>query len=241
MRRERVVEVLRKLQDEAGTDSVMSGGEGLTEWKAKVRSLLASGLGSDDPIVERFSAMKFHYAGPQWSGMDRSVFTRTRHARIRDACGLISAAIHQLELEAETDEPVDDRAFDPELWAFVRALVAEEDWGKVASQTAIFVESHLRDWARDPKDKNGDSLVGKSLFLQVFADESDWRLGARAGEREGWRFLGMGFAQALSNVDRHKIQRRDDARRYAVGVLGLGSLLLTQLRWEHGDLLREDA
>ena len=49
----------------------------------------------------------------------------------------------------------------------------------------------------------------------------------------------MGFAQALGNVDRHRIQSRDDAQRYAIGVLGLGSLLLTQLRHEHGDLIEE--
>lgn len=42
--------------------------------------------------------------------------------------------------------------------------------------------------------------------------------------------LGTDFAQALGNVDRHKIQSRDDAKRYAFGILGLGSLLQTQLR-----------
>lgn len=134
---------------------------------------------------------------------------------------MIAAAVHQLQLKSETAEPVDEHSFDPELWTFVRDLVEEEDWGKVASQTAIFVESHVRDLAGDPKDNRGDSLVWKGLYAAVFADESDWRLGARAGEREGWWFLGMGFAQALSNVDRHKIQRRDDGRRYAIGVLGL--------------------
>lgn len=231
--------MLRELREEASTAEVMNGGEGLTEWKAKVAGVLTSALGPDDGIVQRFRLMKFSYQGPAWSGMDRTVYTTSRHARIRDACGLMAAAIHQLELEAETDEPVDEHAFDADLWAFVRALVEAEDWGKVASQTAIFVESRVRDWAGDPKDKSGEGMVGKTLFLHVFADDSDWRLGARAGEREGWRFLGMGFAQALGNVDRHKVQRRDDARRYAVGVLGLGSLLLTQLRWEHGDLIEE--
>jgi hypothetical protein len=218
----------------------MDGGEALTEWKAKVRGVLTTALGPEDGIVERFVELRFRYTGAQWTGMDNSIFWKTRHAQIREACGLIAAAVHQLELELETDEPVDEQAFDPELWAFVRALVEDEDWGKVASQTAIFVESHVRDWAGDPKDKNGEGLVGKGLYAAVFADDSDWRLGARAGEREGWRFLGMGFAQAVGNVDRHKIQRRDDARRYAVGVLGLGSLLLTQLRWEHAELI-EDA
>jgi hypothetical protein len=45
----------------------------------------------------------------------------------------------------------------------------------------------------------------------------------------------MGFAMALRNVDTHRIQRRDDDKRYALGVLGTGSLLLTQLRYEHGN------
>ena len=74
---------------------------------------------------------------------------------------------------------------------------------------------------------------------RVFNDESDWRLGSRTGEREGWRALATGFAQALSNVDRHKIQRRQDAQRYAIGVLGLGSLILTQLRHEHAELIED--
>ena len=50
-----------------------------------------------------------------------------------------------------------------------------------------------------------------------------------------WLALGIGFTAALGNADRHRIQQRDDARRYAVGVLGVGSLLLTQLRYEHGN------
>lgn len=237
MRRERAMEALELLRDEAEDERVKAGGEGLAAWKAKVRSVLAAALGPGDDIVKKFDAMKFHYTGAQWSGMDNSVFIKTRHARIRDACGLIEAALHHLELLSGDDDPVDERAFDPDLWDFVKGLVEDEDWGKVASQTAIFIENHVRDWAGDPKDRNGDSLIGKVLFSTVFADESDWRLGARAGEREGWRFLGMGFAQALSNVDRHRIQKRDDARRYAIGVLGLGSLLLTQMRFEHSELM----
>ena len=69
----------------------------------------------------------------------------------------------------------------------------------------------------------------------MFANDGQYRLGKEPGEWEGWRMLGMGFAQALSNVDRHNIQRRTDAKRYAFGVLGVGSLILTQLRHQHGD------
>ncbi len=36
------------------------------------------------------------------------------------------------------------------------------------------------------------------------------------------------------------IQKRGDAKRYALGVLGLGSLSLTQLRYEHGDILKTE-
>lgn len=81
--------------------------------------------------------------------------------------------------------------------------------------------------------------MGKNLMAKVFADDSDWWIGALPGEREGWRALAIGFIQALSNVDRHRIQKRDDARRYAMGVLGLGSLLLTQLRHAHGELIED--
>ena len=41
-------------------------------------------------------------------------------------------------------------------------------------------------------------------------------------------------------VEDERIQRRDDAKRYALGVLGLGSLLLTQMRHEHGEILQGD-
>ena len=158
------------------------------------------------------------------------------HRGIGTACGLVDATIYQLELAAEQEE-IDESSFDSELWAHVSGLIRDGDWYKVASRTAIFVENHIRTWAGDPKDKNGESMIGKGLFAEVLGDASDWRLGSRSGEHEGWRMLGMGFAQALSNVDCHRIQDRADARRYAMGVLGLGSLLLTQLRHEHDDSL----
>jgi len=170
----------------------------------------------------------------------KSAWDSARRAGIRKACGLIDAAIYDLELIQGSDEPVDQRAFDPDLWEYVKGIVEDEDWGKVASQVAIFVEDRVRVWAGQPKDRNGNDLVGKGLYGAAFANDSEFRLGQRQGEWEGWRMLGMGFAQAISNVDRHRIQERDDARRYALGVLGLGSLLLTQLRHEHSGHLYGD-
>jgi hypothetical protein len=54
---------------------------------------------------------------------------------------------------------------------------------------------------------------------------------------DGWRFLAVGFASALGNVDRHNIQDRADLKQYAFGVLGLASLLLVQVRFTHPDAI----
>lgn len=82
-------------------------------------------------------------------------------------------------------------------------------------------------------------VVGKGLYAAALADNAELQLGSRGGEWEGWRMLGMGFAQAVGNVDRHHIQDRPDARRYAIGALGLASLLLTQLRYQHSEITDE--
>lgn len=239
MRAEKAVEALEELKEEASTREVMGGSEHLTAWKGKVRGVLVAVLGKDDHLVERFD--KVRYSLSMWSTSTSDYyFDQARHDGVRNACGVIDAAIYQLRLQFEDDEPVDLRSFDPELWEHVKQLVEDADWGKVASQTAIFVEDRIRTWAGDPQSNKGETLVGKGLMAHVLSDTSDWRLGARAGEREGWRSLGVGFAQALSNVDRHRIQSRDDAQRYAIGVLGLGSLILTQLRHEHGDLIEDE-
>jgi hypothetical protein len=153
----------------------------------------------------------------------------------------VDRAIYELSLlndNYETDAPPE---VDPELWEHVEDLVHAEDWGKVASQTAIFVEHRVRTWTGNPRNEStGEELTGKALWARALADDSEYKLGQRKGESEGWRFLGMGFAQALSNVDRHRLQKRDDAQRYAVGVLHLGSLLLTQLRYEHQLTLHDE-
>lgn len=239
MRPERAIEQLELLKSEAASGDVTAGGEHLTAWKGKVRGVLTAAVGSDDHLVSRFDGVR--YTLSVWtSSTPQSRFDAARHRGIRNACGIIDAAIYQLKLQTDdSDEPVDHRSYDPELWEHVKNLVDDQDWGKVASQTAIFVEDRVRVWAGDPKSGKSESLVGRELMGRVFSDESDWRLGSRAAEREAWRALATGFAGALSNVDRHRIQKRDDARRYAVGVLGLGSLLLTQLRHEHGELIED--
>lgn len=229
------IEELAKLKAEAEARGMFHRVEGIASWRPRVRMLFVRSLGKDNDLVVKFHKIVY---SPMvaYAGMPGTEYADARKRGVGRAVGLIDAALYELQLIGG-DEPVDEHAFDPELWAHVKTEVDDGEWGKVASQTAIFVENHIRTWAGEPKDRSGNNLVGKQLYLEVFGDSSAYRLGRQAGESEEWRFLGMGFAQALSNVDRYRIQKRDDAKRYALGVLGLGSLLLTQMRYEHDDIL----
>lgn len=232
------IEELTKLKAEAESADLFRQPVGLESWKPRVRMILVRSLGADNHVVDKFDKVAYS-PSVMWGGMPRSAWEDHRRGGVRNAIGLIDAAIYELKFVGG-DEPVDEHAYDPELWAHVKALVESEQWGMVASQTAIFVENHVRGWTGYVQDERGEHLIGRKLYLAAFGEDSEYRMGAQAGEREGWRFLGMGFAQALGNVDRHRIQKREDAKRYALGVLGLGSLLLTQLRYEHGDILKTE-
>ena len=240
MRAQSAIATLEELKAEAAKQEIQVGQPPATTWKANVRGVLVSALGESNHLINQFDGIS--YSLMAWTvATPDSAFSEAHRRGIAQACAVIDAAVYQLKLTAiDSDKPVDESAYDAELWGHVQQLIELEDWGKVAAQTAIFVESHVRTWAGDPKDRNGNSLVGKALYLKVFADDGAWRLGSQAGEWEGWRYLGMGFAQALGNVDRHRIQKRTDAKRYAIGVLGLGSLLLTQMRYQHEDLIPDD-
>ncbi|MDZ5445745.1 TIGR02391 family protein [Micromonospora sp. 4G57] len=240
MRPAAAVGELEKLKDEIHVTVAgpRLGDSQFSSWETRVRAVLSRAFGKDSDYVSRFDKISYS-PWVYYDGMPQSVYDESYQSGVSSAIGLLEGAIYELRL-ATGDEPVDEHAYDPELWAHVKTEVEDGEWGKVASQTAIFVENHIRTWAGNPQDQRGNNLVGKNLYLEVFGDASDYRLGRQASEREGWRYLGMGFAQALSNVDRHRIQTRDDAKRYALGVLGLGSLLLTQLRYEHGDILKTE-
>jgi hypothetical protein len=229
---------LQVLRDEAlrSPEWLRSGGRDAA-WRAKVEGVLTRSLGAQHHTTEGFREVR--YGLSFWSDTTPdSAWTQAFVRGVQDACGYVDAAIYELQLLTDDDGPVDDRAFDPELWDHVKGILVNEDWGKVASLVATFVEDRVRIWAGRPRDKSGEDLYGKGLYAAVFADNAEFRLGKRKGEWEGWRMIGMGFAQAIGNVDRHHVQDRSDARRYALGVLGLGSLLLTQLRFEHGDHLK---
>jgi hypothetical protein len=193
MRPARAIEELRALKQEAEIDpDVRRSGPMHDSWKAKTDAVLVRSLGPDSETLAEFRRVRYRL--PIYSGAPGSAERAARHFAdaVDRAAGLIDAAIYELGLQGG-DEPVDEQACDPELWDHVKTLVEDEEWGKVASQTAIFVENRIRTWAGNPQGKNGNNLVGKALYVEVFGDASAYRLGRRASECEGWRALGIGL------------------------------------------------
>lgn len=177
-----------------------------------VRLSWDAGFYSSNPVVD--------------TNADREAFT----SAATRARGLIDAAVFELEQLQGSVDIAEDAGFDPELWDHVKGHVTAEKWGKVASQTGIFTEDRIRTWAGRPAQE-----VGEGLMTAVFGERGDYRLGLTSGEKHGWHRFAMGISMAARNVDAHRIQSRQDIKRYAFGVLGASSLLLTQMRYEHGN------
>ena len=238
MKPEAAIEELRKLKQQTSEDpQVQAATPQHKEWKAKVVAVLERTLGADSSTVQQFKELRYDIG--IWSGAPGEAEQDARYfrERVQDAAALIGAAIYELELSAGAPA-VEGGSYDSGLWDHVKHSVEEERWEQVASAAAIYVEDKVRRWAGNPLNKDGGRLVGQALFVKALSAGGPLALGAQANETEGWRNLGTGMVAAISNVDRHGIQDRQDAKQYALGALGLGSLLLTQIRHEHPDRTR---
>ena len=147
--------------------------------------------------------------------------------------GILDAAIAEIELLADEVRGADESGVDAELWEHIAPEVQAEAWGKVASQAVIFAEDRIRKWAGRPVGE-----VGKDLAVTTFGKSGQFQMGQTEGETQGWQLFAQGIAQALRNVDAHRIQDRPDHKRYALGLVGACSLLLTQMRFEHSNRFR---
>lgn len=209
------------------------------EWRTKVAAVLRHAFGPTAPEVTNFLNVSDVRREPYTLARGQS---RDLEAWRVDAAGrgkgVVRAAIFTLE-NSSAANPLDELSIDPELWEHVRVLVEGDDWGKIPPTVVIFVEDKVRRWAGEPKAKGDAAMNGQTLMATALGDAAELRLGAQSSEWQGWRSLATGLVQAVGNVDRHRIQQRADGRRYALGVLGLGSLLLTQLRYQHSDLIAE--
>ena len=204
------------------------------QWRPVADAIVKSVLGADNPLVARFSQIGFRPnvgVSDQYeqARIDKVAFDRGKD----EAIGVLKAAIFELN-NVVGREPTDRTEIDPELWSHVQHLAESGRWIEMATQTAIFFEDRLRDWAGLPAD-----LIGRDLILAVLKpDTGKLTLGLTDSESQGWQQLGLGFVQAVRNVDVHRIQDRPDAQRYAFGVVGTASLIMTQLRHQHGNNFR---
>ena len=229
MKSEDAIQLLRGLHEEAASLPPSISSAEFSSWQQRTRSVLTQSLGASHAITESFVDLSWTPAMFNLDNADfafMAAFWGTRP----QAQGMIEAAIFELEQLRRSAHIVEDEGIDPELWLHVSAHVAAEDWGKVASQSSIFTEDRIRRWAGRPADE-----VGEKLMSAVFGPKGDYRLGLTEPEKEGWLLLAMGTSKALRNAHAHRIQNREDHKRYALGVLGVSSLLLTQMRFEHSN------
>ncbi|CAN5358349.1 hypothetical protein BH11ACT3_BH11ACT3_19330 [soil metagenome] len=225
------IRVLTLLRQELEDGGIVGDAHAIDSWKARVRAVFVKALGEDNHLVAQLDGVWFS-PGVYYEGQPESDFTDAQRSGARSAVAYIEAAIFDLGLSAPAPaaDPLTPENFDAGLWAHVGSLVVREEWALLASAVATYVEDRVRTWSGLPA-----ATVGHGLYANALGPNGALPLGGGGthGEAEGWKYVGMGLAQAVGNVDRHRITSRSDLRRYAMGVLGLGSLLLTQLRWEH--------
>ena len=213
---------------------------GLDLWRHKLSALISE-------ILNPNHALAMRLAGIRWSPGSGASSTRQRRndwynppgadeeafrLAKQTAVEIIEALRWELARRVPATDPFVDATIDPELWKHVRGLVEARDWEKVAREAAVFVEDKLRNWASISPSVTGSvnvfkAAIGSSGFLLPKAGPTS--------EQQGWQQLAIGFALALRNPSGHQVKNRSDAERYALGVLGVASLLLTELRHEYGD------
>lgn len=214
---------------------------GLTVWRHKLYALIGEILDPNHALATRLASVRLDSG----SGSARSRLDEWAQAQMRNPWGneaflkaqqkaleIIETLRWELDRRPPAADPFTDATVDPELWEHVKVLIDGRDWEKVAREAAVFVEDKLRSWASVPSSVTGSvdvfkAAIGPGAFTLPKAGSP--------GEQQGWQQLARGFALALRNPAGHRINNRSDARRYALGVLGTASLLLTELRHEYGD------
>lgn len=227
MTEDRAVRRLGQLADSADalgmTFDVGRQSTELTQMKFEAAAIVATYLGSDHYLAAKLGDLQVRPS----TAMALSI----RGDSVTDEfVGLVRAAINLLGVTYGRPAPKPPIC-DPDLWGHVEELVRIEAWAKIPAEVVRYLEDWYRKRGGDPRHK-GAKLVGKSLFSRVL---TDYPLGGQESEQEGWRFLGMGLTQAIGNLHRHNIEKRSDAEQLAWGVIGLGSLLIGEMKIAYPD------
>ena len=196
---------------------------GFTTWVHRMNAAIAELVGGKSALAIRFNGLRWD-PPPNRYRMDEVPRSKEIAAEI------IETLRWELRRKAPAPNPINGTAIDTELWDHVQGLIDAGDWDKVALNSAVFVEDRLRNWAEVPS-----SISGSVNVFKVALSPGKLLLGDGQSEQQGWQLLGKGFALALRNRSGHRVDKRSDAKRYALGVLGLGSLLLTEIKSEYGD------
>jgi len=196
-------------------------------WKLQAATALTEVLGGFDLLADRINEI-WDYKIPDKPGTQ---LDWEQQSWIESAGVMDTAITSYIFMNTKIQDSSISNALDADLIARVNHVLRAEDWTAVASLAATFVEDRFRTWAGLDHAAYGVNLMTKVLHPETGV----FPLGVASAEVEGWHQLGRGFVSSCSNVDRHRIQSRDDLRRYAIGVLGTGSLLLTQMRYQHGN------
>jgi hypothetical protein len=220
---------LTDLREKLKTLGAPESGE-FVAWELRVKSALARSLGEQHHITEEFG--KVYWTGPSLG--DSASDARWFRRGLVNAGGILDAAIYEVEMLEDEVSVADESGIDAELWEHVAPEIRGEAWVKVARGALIFTEDRIRKWAGRPTHE-----VSQKLAVNIFGDGGNYRMGLTDSEKQGWQFIAQGIAQALRNVDTHRIQNRSDHKRYALGVVGACSLLLTQMRYEHGNRFQD--
>ena len=195
---------------------------GFGTWKHRMYAVIEEVCGASSSTAIKFSGIRWDPLGA------RLAPSRASWAK-RQAGEVIDILRWELDQRAIDAAPFGEATIDPPLWQHVRTVFEAQEWDKVALSSAVFIEDRLREWAHAQAARGSVDVFKTALASDHF------RLGSTQGEEDGWRQLGTGFALALRNPSGHRIDARVDPRRYALGVLGVASLLLTEIKGRYGD------
>lgn len=219
--RKRALGLLREREEEGKVLAGSVNHDALSEWVSRTSATFRAVLPVGNPLIDEFSAVRYR-PSVYVAGTD---FTPYRTRGVNNALGIIRTALY--EIEELNGGPLDSgTGYDDELWQHVAEVVIGERWETVASQSVIFLEDRLREWSGRPPVEYGKQLVANVLR----PGGGNFPLGRTDGEKQGWMNFGIGIVGAVGNAARHRIDERTDSKRYALGVLGAVSLLLTELR-----------
>lgn len=198
-------------------------------WEIEAATVLADAFGQYHSLNESMNEL----TGLKTPGGQDRLYYQGRYWR--QAQGMIDSAISSfIFMHTPFRDSGVAAVLDADLISRVDHVFQMEDWTAVASLAATFVEDRFRVWSGLDHTSFGVNLMTKVLHPET----GIFPLGFSPAESEGWHQIGRVFMSSCSNVDRHRIQSRDDLRGYAVGVLGTASLLLTQMRYQYAGSFR---